>query len=95
MAGFIFRIENPFDDRNISQDKLLGFTTDHVQRMVANNASHELDARIAATQSSLGLVNTNISADDVSMGVRKARKQAKDDYRAGLAARYRWRGGYR
>lgn len=74
-------LENPFDDPNISMAELVAFTTDHLHRMSANNAGGELTARIAATTSSLTLVEDTVTDDQGRLGVRKARKQAKDAFR--------------
>jgi hypothetical protein len=73
--------ENPFDDRNISMAELVAFTTDHLQRLSANNPGGELTARIAAATSSLAVVEDCVTDDQGRLGVRKARKQAKDDFR--------------
>ena len=77
-------LENPFDDPDISIDELLAFTTDHLQRMIANNGSGELTARITPTQSSLDLVIQRFNDDETKLALRKARKQAKDNFRADL-----------
>ena len=42
-------LEVPFDHRQISMDELIAFTTDHLQRMVANNPGALFNARITAT----------------------------------------------
>ena len=78
LASFL---QNPFDDPNISMNELIAFTTDHLQRMSANNAGGELSTRIAATTSSLATVEDCVTDDQGRLGVRKARKQAKDDFR--------------
>ena len=75
-------LRNPFDDAKISIIRLIAFTTDHLQRMSANNASGELSARITATTSALGQVEDCSSDDQVRLGLRKARIQAKADFRA-------------
>lgn len=41
--------EVPFDDPTIGLSRLIAFTTDHVQRMIANNQGGELTAHITAT----------------------------------------------
>ncbi len=74
-------LKNPFDDPKISTIRLIAFTTDHLQRMSANNASGELTARITATTSAFGLVEDCCTDDQGRLGIRKARKQAKDDFR--------------
>jgi hypothetical protein len=78
LASFL---QNPFDDPNISMNELIAFTTDHLQRMSANNAGGELSTRIAATTSSLATVEDCVTDDQGRLGLRKARKQAKDDFR--------------
>ena len=78
LASFL---ENPFDDDGISIAELIAFTTDHLQRMSANNAGGELSTRIAATTSSLAVVEDCVTDDQGRLGVRMARKQAKDDFR--------------
>lgn len=80
-------LDNPFDDVNISLDELLGFTTDHLARMIANNFSGELTPRITATSSALGLVEDSTSGDQTKLGIRKSRKKAKNDFRDALLAK--------
>lgn len=77
-------LENPFDDPDISMDELLAFTTDHLERMRANNPNGELTARITATESALGLVLQRYQDDDTKLALRKARKMVKDRFRAEL-----------
>lgn len=74
-------LENPFDSASISIAELFAFTTDHLGRMTANNASGELDARITATQSALDLLESCYTDDETKLSIRKARKKVKDDYR--------------
>ena len=75
-------LDNPFDDRGISVDELLAFTTDHLQRMISNNAGGELSGRITATTSALQLVEDCVT--DTKLAIRKSRKQAKEAFRASL-----------
>ena len=42
-------LSNPFDDPEISLDELLAFSTDHLQRLIANNPGGIYTARITAT----------------------------------------------
>jgi len=79
-------LENPFDDRQISLAELLAFSTDHLQRMITNNPGGALATRITATTSALGLVADCATDDITKLGLRKARKMAKDNYRAALPA---------
>jgi hypothetical protein len=84
MIKFTRFFENPFDDEKISLPELLSFSTDHLERMIANNPSNELDARITATTSALGLLQDHATDDNTSLGARKARKQVKDAFRKEL-----------
>lgn len=77
-------LDNPFDDDGIGIAKLIAFTTDHLQRMIANNAGGELSARITATTTSLGLVADCVTDDQTKLGLRKARKMAKDAFRKSI-----------
>ena len=77
-------LSNPFDDRSISMAELMAFSTDHVQRMIANNTGGELTARITATDSALTLVADCFTDDQTKLGLRKARKQVKDTFRTDL-----------
>lgn len=74
-------LENPFDDPGISIAELLAFTTDHLQRMIANNPSGELTARITATTSAYQLVADCVSDDETKLALRKARNLAKKNFR--------------
>ena len=75
---------NPFDDPGISLAELMAFATDHLERMVVKNPGNALDARIAATTPALETVAACAGDDQVKLGVRRARKAAKDAFRAGL-----------
>ncbi len=77
-------LENPFDDRGVSLNNLLSFTSDHLARMIANNAGGELTARITATTSSLTLVQNSATDDLTKKGIRKAKKQVKNAFRESL-----------
>lgn len=79
-------LENPFDDVAIGIARLIAFTTDHLQRMIANNSGGELSPRITATTSALGQVTDCVTDDQTRLGIRKARKQSKDDLRAAIPA---------
>ena len=83
LASFL---QNPFDDPNISMAELIAFATDHLQRLSANNAGGELTTHIAALTSSLATVEDCVTDDQGRLGVRKARKQAKDDFRLQIPA---------
>jgi hypothetical protein len=80
-------LTNPFDNGKTSVAELLAFATDHLQRMVTHDADGALTARIAATSTSLGHVEDGVSDAKVKLGLRKARKQVKDDFHGHLAER--------
>ena len=77
---------NPFDDQKISLAELISFGSDNLQRMIANPLP-ALTARITATTAALAGVNAAFTDDDTKLALRKAHKQAKNDYRAGLPPR--------
>ena len=77
-------LENPFDDRGISLNEVLGFSSDHLARMIANNPGGQLTARITATTSALTLVQNCATDDLTKRGIRKAQKQVKNAFRESL-----------
>ncbi len=77
-------LANPFDDPDISMDELLAFTTDHLQRLTGNNPGGIYTARLTATNTALAVVNSAFADDQSKLGLRKARKQAKDAFRKTL-----------
>ena len=79
-------LEIPFNDPSISMDELLAFTTDNIQRMTANNTGGFLTARITATSAALTPVSNAFTDDQTKLGLRKARKAAKDSFRTTLPA---------
>ena len=79
-------LDNPFDDKDISIAELLAFTTDHLERMIANNTGGELTANITATSQSYDVVADCVTDDQGRLGIRMARKQAKDNFRQSLPA---------
>jgi hypothetical protein len=78
-------LENPFNSGKTSVAQLLAFTTDHLQRMVTHDTDGALTARIAATSSLLAIVEDGVSDPKAKLGLRKARKQVKNDFHANLA----------
>jgi len=74
-------LENPFDDDGISVPELVAFTTDCLQRFIANNPSGELTSHITAITSALALVEDCVTQDQGKLGIRKAAKLAKDNFR--------------
>lgn len=81
LASFL---ENPFDDDGISMAELVAFTTDCLQRLIANNPGGELTPHITAITSSLSLVEDCVTQDQGKLGIRKAAKLAKDNFRADI-----------
>ncbi len=77
-------LTNPFDDPGISIAELLAFSTDHLPKLTANNPGAVFAARIAATGTALTGVQGAFTDDQTKLGVRKARKQAKDTFRKAL-----------
>ncbi len=77
-------LSNPFDDAKISLSELLSFSTDHLQRLIANNPGALYNARITATTTALAVVQNCTTDDQVKLGVRKARKLVKDSFRDSL-----------
>ena len=77
-------LENPFDDDGISVDELSAFTTDHLQRLVANNPGALYNTRITATTTAWTVVANCTSGDQTKLGLRKARKMVKDTFRRTL-----------
>lgn len=78
-------LENPFDDDGISLAEQMTFSLDNLVRMSANNTGGELTARIAATTSSLTLVEDCYEDDEGKLAIRKARVEAKDNFRQTLS----------
>lgn len=74
-------LRNPFDDPKISLPRLIAFSTDHLQRLSANNSGGEFAAFIAATSSALAQMEDSWTDDQGRLGIRMARKQAKRDFR--------------
>ena len=75
---------NPFDDPRISMDELLAYTTDHYQRLLANNPGGAFTARLSATDDALAAVSDAFTDDQTKFGLRKARKLAKGNFRKTL-----------
>ncbi len=73
--------ENPFDSDDISMAELIAFSTDHNQRLIANNDDGQFDSEIASLSSSLNGLEQYVTDDEGLLGIRKARKLAKDNFR--------------
>jgi hypothetical protein len=84
MKNLRYFFENPFAAVRFGLDKLLAFATDHLQKMIANNPGGIFTARIVATTAALTLVQNSATSDETKLGIRKARKIAKDTFRETL-----------
>jgi len=73
-----------FDTARIGLDRLIAFTTDHLQRMIANNPGALLNTRINATNAALSALDVCVTDDLGKLGLRKARVDVKDTFRASL-----------
>ncbi len=91
--------EVPFDETGLGLDRLIAFTTDHLQRLISNNPGALFNGRINATTTALNAVEACTTDDMSKLGLRKARVQVKDTFRevlpeqvakifAAVAARY-------
>lgn len=74
-------LENPFDDYTISMAELIAFSTDHSARLIANNDDGQFDDLIPPLTTALGQLEEYVTDDQGLLGIRKARKAAKDNYR--------------
>jgi hypothetical protein len=77
-------LEVPFDDPKISSDEMSAFSTDNLQRMIANNVGGIFSARITATSAAITQFEGSLSDDNTKLGLRKARKMAKKAFRDAL-----------
>lgn len=84
MKDLHYYLTNPFDDPKISMAELLAFSTDHLQRISANNPGGIFIPRLAATTTALTGVGNAFTDDETKLGLRKARKLVKDNYRIAL-----------
>ena len=75
---------NPFDDESVSLDELLAFATDCLQRFIAKNTGSQWNTRINATTTALQTVGNCSSNDNLKLGIRRAAKLAKDEFRRQL-----------
>ena len=73
-----------FDEEGLGIDRLIAFSTDHLQRMIANNPGALLNARITATTTAVNAVDACITDDGAKLGLRKAKIDIKDGFRAAL-----------
>jgi hypothetical protein len=77
-------LDVPFDDPQISANEMGAFSTDSLQRMIANNPGGIFSARITATSNALTVFENSQSSDEIKLGIRKARKMVKKAFRDAL-----------
>jgi hypothetical protein len=75
---------NPFDDKEISYNELISYSSRHLSRLVAGNAGAQFNQRITATTTALAGLDVKMQDNDVKLALRMARVQAKDTFRAVL-----------
>ncbi len=81
----LFRyLEVPFDDDAISIAELIGFSSDHLQRLVLINPGAQFNARITATTTALTALGVCTTDNISKLGLRKACKQGKNAFREAL-----------
>ena len=84
MRNLTYYFTNPFNSPTISLAELSSFTTDHLERMSANNPGGAFNARISATTSALGMLEAAFAQDIGQLGMRKTAKLVKDNFRKSL-----------
>jgi len=67
--------ENPFDDREISDDEIRDFTVDHLSRVTAAGDA-DFDEILAATDTALQNFSGKVSSESTALAIRKARTAA-------------------
>lgn len=75
---------NPFDDKAISLNELINYSSTHLQRLIANNPGALFNQRITGTNTALVTLDNCMSDNDVKLALRKGRVQAKDAFRDAL-----------
>lgn len=77
-------LENPLDDDGFSLDELIAFSTEHLQRMIADNPGALFNARITATTTVWQVVENCMTDDQTKLGLAQDPKMAKDTFRKAL-----------
>lgn len=72
-------LKNPYI--RMSYNQTAAFSTDHLQRLTVQNGSGDWTARIAATTTVMSTFENAVDGNLIKAGLRKSRKQAKDDTR--------------
>ncbi len=80
VRNLITYITNPFR-KAFSLARMVAYTTDSIQRMIAHNADGVFTARITATATALSNLMNSRSSDEIKLGIRAGVKLAKDNFR--------------
>ncbi len=75
---------SPFHTKEISLAKYIAFTSDHMERMSAQNQDGWLTGRIAATSMALSNLEDAYTENLTKLGFRKAQKKVKNAFRKNL-----------
>lgn len=75
---------NPYDDRQISLNELIDYSSTHLQRLITNNPGALFNQRITGTTTALSVMDNCMFDNDVKLALRMARVQAKDAFREAL-----------
>lgn len=86
MLDFSRFFKNPFGDDQISIDELVSYSTENLQRMVANNPGALLNVRINATSVALTALETTLTNEHTKLALQKGATFAKDIFRKALPA---------
>ncbi len=84
MRRLIYYLFNPFKSKKISVIGLIRFTTELLSRFNHHNDEGQFDERIEATEDALALLVDAYTLDATKLGVRKARKSTKNQFRDAL-----------
>ena len=81
--------QNPFDDPEISLNGLLAFSTDHLQRMIANNSGGSYSSADRRHYGGVAGGQSSTTDDLTKLGVRKARASWQTDVPQSVAGKDR------
>ncbi len=82
MRRLLYYLVNPFKTRQVSVIGMIRFTTELLNRFVHQNDEGQFDERIEATEDALEHLVDAYTLDAAKLGVRKARKSTKNQFRA-------------
>ncbi len=81
--------EISFQAEDVTFSRLLKFGARSLSRLSASNPANVFDARIAATTTALAAAESGVSDVGIKEAIKKAKTQAKDDFREALPAQIR------